>query len=85
MALELAPKVRVVAVCPGPVLTPMQESEYTPEMLEAVNKKIPMGRHAQPEEVAALFVFLASSDAEYITGHHFVIDGGEIVGGLLSR
>jgi NAD(P)-dependent dehydrogenase (short-subunit alcohol dehydrogenase family) len=85
MALELAPKVRVVAVCPGYVLTPMQESEYTPEMLEAVNKKIPMGRHAQPDEVAALFAFLASSDAAYITGHPFVIDGGEIVGGLASR
>lgn len=85
MALELAPKVRVVAVCPGFVLTPMQEAEYTPEMLEAVNKRIPLGRPAQPDEVAALFAFLASSDAEYITGHHFVIDGGEIVGGLLSR
>ena len=85
MALELAPKVRVVAVCPGFVLTPMQEAEYTPEMLEAVNKRIPMGRPAQPAEVADLFAFLASSDAAYITGHHFVIDGGEIVGGLLSR
>ena len=54
-------------------------------MLEAVNKRIPLGRPAQPDEVAALFAFLASSDAAYITGHHFVIDGGEIVGGLLSR
>jgi len=85
MALELAPTVRVVAVCPGYVLTPMQEAEYFPEMLEAVNRKIPLGRHAQPEEVAALFAFLASEEAAYITGQHFVIDGGETAGGLASR
>ena len=60
MALELAPKVRVNAVAPGYVLTPMQRAEYSDEMLEAVNQKIPLRRHAQPEEVAALFAFLAS-------------------------
>ncbi len=85
MALELAPQVRVVAVCPGYVMTPMQETEYTPEMLAEVNKKIPMGRHAKPEEVAALFAFLASDEAAYITGHCYVIDGGETAGGLASR
>ncbi|MCK4978374.1 MAG: SDR family oxidoreductase, partial [Anaerolineales bacterium] len=76
MALELAPTVRVIAVCPGYVLTPMQEAEYSPEMLEAVNRKIPLGRHATPEEIAALFTFLASDEAPYITGQHIVIDGG---------
>jgi meso-butanediol dehydrogenase / (S,S)-butanediol dehydrogenase / diacetyl reductase len=85
MALELAPHVRVVAVCPGYVLTPMQEAEYTPEMLDAVNQKIPLGRHARPEEIAALFAFLSSDEAAYINGHAFIIDGAEIVGGLASR
>jgi NAD(P)-dependent dehydrogenase (short-subunit alcohol dehydrogenase family) len=85
MALELAPKVRVNAVAPGYVLTPMQRAEYTDAMLEAVNAKLPLKRHAQPEEVAALFAFLASDDAAYITGHVYPLDGGELAGGLASR
>lgn len=84
MALELAPKVRVNAVAPGYVLTPMQRAEYADEMLEAVNQKIPLRRHAQPEEIAALFAFLASDDAAYLTGQVYVIDGGETAGGLAS-
>jgi len=85
MALELAPKIRVCAVAPGYVLTPMQRSEYTDEMLEEVNRKVPLGRHAKPEEIAALFAFLASDDAAYITGQVFTIDGAETAGGLASR
>ncbi len=85
MALELAPKIRVCAVAPGYVLTPMQRAEYTDAMLEEVNLKIPLRRHAQPEEIAALFAFLASDDAQNITGHVYTCDGGETAGGLASR
>jgi meso-butanediol dehydrogenase / (S,S)-butanediol dehydrogenase / diacetyl reductase len=85
MALELAPTIRVIAVCPGYVWTSMQEAEYTPEMKAEVNSKIPLRRHATPAEIAALFAFLASEEAPYITGHPVIIDGGEIVGGLASR
>jgi len=85
MALELAPKVRVNAVCPGYILTPMQEAEYTLEMLAECERKIPLGKLGRPADVAALFAFLASDDAAFITGQHFVIDGGEIAGGLASQ
>jgi len=85
MALELAPKVRVNAVAPGYVLTQMQRAEYTDEMLDEVNRKLPLGRHASPDEVAGLFTFLASDDAAYLTGHVYIIDGGETAGGLASR
>ncbi len=85
MALELAPTIRVNAVAPGYVLTTMQRAEYTDEMLDAVNKKLPLGRHADPAEIAALFAFLASDEAAYITGHVYPIDGAEIAGGLASR
>ena len=85
MALELAPGIRVNAVAPGFVMTPMQEREYTDQMLEAVNAKIPMRRHARPQEIADLFAFLASDEAAYLTGQVFTIDGGEIAGGLASR
>jgi meso-butanediol dehydrogenase/(S,S)-butanediol dehydrogenase/diacetyl reductase len=85
MALELAPRVRVCAVAPGYVLTPMQRAEYTDAMLAEVNGKIPLGRHATPEEIAGLFAYLASDDAAFATGQVYTMDGGETAGGLASR
>jgi meso-butanediol dehydrogenase/(S,S)-butanediol dehydrogenase/diacetyl reductase len=85
MALELAPTIRVNAVCPGFIMTPMQEAEYTQEMRRAFEDKVPLRRLGSPQDVAALFAFLASDDATFITGQYFVIDGGEIAGGLASQ
>ena len=85
MALELGPTIRVNAVCPGFIMTPMQEAEYTPEMRRVFEDKVPLRRLGSPKDVAALFAFLASDEASYITGQYFVIDGGEITGGLASQ
>jgi len=85
MALELAPTVRVTAVSPGYTLTPMQRAEYTDEMLAAVNRKIPLGRHADPAEMASLYVYLASEDAAFASGQVYVMDGAETTGGLCSQ
>jgi NAD(P)-dependent dehydrogenase (short-subunit alcohol dehydrogenase family) len=84
LALEWAPRVRVNAVCPGYVLTPMQVAEYTPTMLAEVNGRIPLGRHAAPEEIAGLFAYLASDEATYFTGAVVVMDGGETAGSVIS-
>jgi len=77
IALEYAPYIRANSICPGYVMTPMQKAEYTEEMFAVVNEGIPLKRHADPEEVGALYAFLASSDASYITGQFIPIDGGE--------
>ena len=84
LALEWAPTVRVNAVCPGYVLTPMQKAEYTPEMLDEVNRRIPLARHATPEELAGLFAYLAGDEAAYFTGSVIVMDGGETAGSVVS-
>lgn len=80
VALECAPWLRINSVCPGYVLTPMQRAEYSDEALAAVNEGIPMKRHAEPSEVAALYAFLASDEAKYITGQFIPLDGGETAG-----
>jgi len=84
LALEFGPGVRVNAVCPGYVLTPMQQAEYSEAMLAEVNAGIPLGRHARPGEVANLFAWLASEQAAYITGQAICIDGGETAGPFLK-
>ena len=80
IALENAPWLRINSICPGYVLTPMQKAEYTEEELAEVNEGIPMKRHADPSEAAALFAFLASDEAKYITGQFIPLDGGETAG-----
>lgn len=85
VSLELAPRVRTACVSPGYVMTPMQRSEYSDEMIAEVNARIPAGRHADPKEIAAAFHFLASDEASFITGQQLIVDGGELAGGTASQ
>ena len=70
--------IRVNAVCPGLMLTPMLESffESNPKAREAGASGIPMRRIASPDEVAAAVLFLLSDEASYITGQSLAVDGG---------
>lgn len=83
-AVELSPYVRAACVSPGAVLTPMQQAEYSPEMLAEVNSHIPARRHADTREIAEAFFYLASDQAGFMTGQELVIDGGETAGSTTS-
>ena len=78
LALELAPLgINVNSLAPGMVLTPFNQASIDdPDLLEKQVQSIPFKRAAQPGEVARLAVFLASSDADYVTGATYVMDGG---------
>ena len=65
------------AVCPGVVDTPMVEAiSSIPQYREAIEKMTPMGRMAQPEEIAGAVLWLCSDQSSFVTGHPLVIDGG---------
>jgi meso-butanediol dehydrogenase/(S,S)-butanediol dehydrogenase/diacetyl reductase len=69
--------IRVNAVCPGPVDTPIISGINDLQgVREAWDARVPMGRFARPEEIAAVVAFLASDDASYMTGAILAVDGG---------
>ena len=77
MALELAPHhINVNVVAPGRIDTPSTRGYLPGERLEAANRHIPWGRVGRPEEVGKAVAYLASQDADYVTGITLVIDGG---------
>ena len=80
MSLELGKQgIRVNALCPGYILTPLNREIYPPQVVEAyIDEKIPLKRAGKPEDVAAAYAFLASDDAAFIHGTGLVIDGGQI-------
>jgi NAD(P)-dependent dehydrogenase (short-subunit alcohol dehydrogenase family) len=73
--------IRVNAVAPGPVWTPLIPATFSGEKVETFGSDVPMGRAGQPNEIAPCYVFLASRDASYISGQVLHPNGGEIVNG----
>jgi NAD(P)-dependent dehydrogenase (short-subunit alcohol dehydrogenase family) len=72
-------KIRVNAVAPGPIWTPLIPSSFSAKEVGAFGKDTPMQRPGQPDEVAPCYIFLASDDASYITGQVIHPNGGSIV------
>jgi 3-oxoacyl-[acyl-carrier protein] reductase len=80
MAVELGRYgIRVNALCPGKISTPLQAEAEDPEYTTRyVRERIPIGRSGTVEEVAAAYAFLASDEAGFITGETLVVDGGQL-------
>lgn len=85
LALQLAEKkIRVNAVAPGPIWTPLQPASWGPVDPQAVadmGKSTPMGRIGEPSEMGPAYVYLASEDSSYVTGQTLHVNGGMIING----
>ncbi len=73
--------IRVNAVAPGPIWTPLIPSTFPPDKVEQFGGDVPMGRPGQPEEVAMSYVFLASDDSSYMSGQTLHPNGGSVING----
>lgn len=77
MGIEFAKRgIRVNAVSPGPVDTPLLRTLFNPAQAARRLVHVPMGRFARPEEIAEAVAFLASDEASYINATEFLVDGG---------
>ena len=82
LAKNLASKgIRVNAVAPGPIWTPLIPATFPKDKVESFGKNVPLGRPGEPSEVAPCYVFLASDDSSYMTGQVLHPNGGEVVNG----
>ncbi|HSC80619.1 MAG TPA: SDR family oxidoreductase [Chitinolyticbacter sp.] len=82
LALNLVKRgIRVNAVAPGPIWTPLIVSTFAPDKVASFGSDTPMQRPGQPAEVAPAFVFLASNDSSYISGQVLHVNGGYVVNG----
>jgi NAD(P)-dependent dehydrogenase (short-subunit alcohol dehydrogenase family) len=82
LALELSPRVRVNAICPGVVRTRLAEALWK-EHEQALSAVTALGRIGEPADVADAVAFLVSDEASWITGETLVIDGGQLLGNAL--
>ena len=86
MALQYAPEgIRVNAVAPGEILTPLTKAQFQPdvpedEQIASIAARVPMGRMGAPEEIAAVISFLMSDDASYVSGAILPVDGAFLAG-----
>lgn len=86
MAVELGPyNIRVNAVAPGPVSTPMTDAVYTDVVRKEWNERMPLGRFGSPEEMASAAAYLVSDEASFMTGHILTVDGGFTIKGLSTN
>ena len=84
MAVELAESgITVNAIAPGPIMTETGKGMHTQETVDAYHRLVPQRRYGEPAEIAAAAAFLASDDAQYITGHTLNVDGGFLAAGLM--
>ena len=81
LALELAPyQINVNVINPGWIDTPGERKFYSEEELQTAGRRIPWGRIGKPEDIGKAAVFLASDEADYITGTALKVDGGYVLG-----